>query len=463
MSTTAELVVGIDVGTTSMKAQAFSLDGEIVGHASLPTPWSIDRIGETEISVDLLADTAIAVLERAIPDGTLPGAVVGIGITGMAETGVVIDSQHRPVMPAIAWYDERGKTELDTLPEHFAEEFRARTGLAFKAECSFAKLLWRLHTGESIPLGARWLNALEYVAFRLTGSTITEPSLASRTGMLDQATDEPWLPALERIGATPQLIPPLLPAGMPAGIVGVSSPPSLRGAAVTVAGHDHLVGAVGAGAWGADDLYDSCGTADVVLRSVSRRLSDDERLTIVGRGLSAGRHVLPGATAILGATRSGLVLGRVLTMLGAVDREARRATADRWQPSTAPSTAVRVSEPPAWTNEVTISLASEVTPDDVWSAAMEYVLRATGDLVHAVDDIAGPYTAAVAAGGWAQLDGVFRGKSTVMPGLTRFGGDEPGTRGAAALAAVAAQHPHSPLAANLAARLAAPPSKELVS
>ena len=463
MSGATQIVIGIDVGTTSIKAHSFTLDGAIVGRASLPTLWDVERNGEAQIDIDLLADTAIRVMADAVPDSHAHGSVVGIGITGMAETGVLVDARNRPVMPAMAWYDERGRDDLRTLPESFADDFRAHTGLAYKAECSFAKLLWRSRQGATVPEGGRWVNALEYIAYRLTGRTITEPSLASRTGLLDQTTSTPWLPALEHIGGTDRLLPELVTAGTSVGIVLEAAPRALRGAVVTVAGHDHLVGAVGAGAFGSDDLYDSCGTADVILRSVSRVLTNAERATLVGRGLSAGRHVVPHATAVLGATRSGLVLGRVLSMLGAQDRDARRAIADDWNPAAPVTSEVTVTEPPAWTNEVTISLRSDVAPAEVWAAAMDYVLTATSGLVHAVDDIAGPYKAAVAAGGWARIDGVLRGKATVMPGLTRFDGEEPGARGAAALAALAADHPHVPLAADLAASFASPSHKELVS
>ncbi len=463
MTTSSQLVIGIDVGTTSMKAHAFTLDGVIVGRASLPTQWDVERNGEAQIDMDLLADTAIRTMADAVPEDHSHGSVIGIGITGIAETGVLVDSRNRPVMPAMAWYDERGRDELATLPESFADDFRAHTGLAYKAECSFAKLLWRSMLGGDIPAGGRWLNALEYIAFRLTGIGITEPSLASRTGLLDQSTRSPWLPALERIGASAAVLPDLVHAGTSVGNVVETAPRALRGAAVTVAGHDHLVGAVGAGAFGSDDLYDSCGTADVILRSVSRVLTDAERTILVGRGLSAGCHVVPNATAVLGATRSGLVLGRVLSMLGATDRESRRVIADAWYPDTDMTNEVSVTEPPAWTNEVTISLRSDVAPSEVWSASMDYVLGATSELVHAVDDIAGPYQSAVAAGGWARIDGVFRGKAAVMPGLTRFDGEEPGARGAAALAALAADQPQAPLAADLAASFAHPSHKELVS
>src|ERR1700760_4092724 len=84
------------------------------------------------------------------------------------------------------------------------------------------------------------------------------------------------------------------PAGCPAGLVrhdGVVS--CAAGAVLTVAGHDHPVAAVGVGAVGADELFNSSGTADVLARSIPGTLPEAERQQVVTAGWSLGRHVLP--------------------------------------------------------------------------------------------------------------------------------------------------------------------------
>lgn len=434
--TTRGVVLGIDVGTTTLKAVAVDARGAVIASASAPNAWEVDDRGQVQINMDVLADRAIAVLADAAAQSGAP--VAGIGIAGLAETGVVLDGRGRPLTPGYAWYDQRGAEELAALPADFLGAFSAVTGLAAKAECSFAKLLW-LRSTDAVSLpGTTWLNALEFIAYRLTGATATEPSLASRTGLLDQASIAPWPGALERIGADIAFIPPLVSAGTSIGTVLDVAPPVLRGAAVTVAGHDHLVNSVGAGATGGDDLFDSCGTADVILRTVPRVLSNDERALLVGRGLSAGRHVLDGSTAILGATRSGLVLGRILSMLGATSREERQRIADTWRADAGRSSIVEVSEPPGWTNEVTVRLRDDAAPEEVWAAGMHYVMDQTEVLLAAIADIAGPYEHAVAAGGWAHVRGVFRGKAQLMPGLMLSEQEHAGAFGAARFAASAA-------------------------
>lgn len=424
-----QVCIGVDVGTTSIKAIAVNVAGICVGDAGTETPWRVDDIGRVDIDVDLLASTAIDVITRA-------GAgfeVVGIGITGMAETGVVVDASGRPVTRAMAWYDQRGNEQFSAMSPEFRSAFSAETGLAAKAECSLSKLLWLRDEGFVITPDMYWLNALEFIAFKLTGTMATEPSLASRTGLLSQQTNKPWPAALELIGATESFLPKLTIAGQSWGHV--TSHPGLIGAAVTVAGHDHLVASVGAGATDGDDLFDSCGTADVVLRTAPRRLSNNERAEVVALGMSAGRHVLPGSTALLSATRSGLVLGRVLSLLGAVTREQRAEVSETWVADRpAPSTVV-VSEPPAWVNEVTIQVRDDVSPADLWAAAMSYVLGQTKALIDHGIRVAGPYRSAVAAGGWVQLPGVRRAKASIMPGLRVSDIEQPGAYGAALFAA----------------------------
>ena len=432
------VLIGIDLGTTSFKAIATDIDGVILGQAGETTPWIVEENGNVHAEIGAFVDAAVRVMAQAAERCPAPVEVLGIGITGMAETGVIVDASGTAVTPAMAWYDQRGAEEFAALPQEFRDEFQAVTGLAAKAECSFSKLLWLTTHGFTITPGMRWANALEYVAYALTGALFTEPSLASRTGLLDQAAVVPWSRTLSMIGADASFVPDMRPAGVPFGRAHEDAPGILRNAQVTVAGHDHLVGSVGAGAIGGDDLYDSCGTADVILRTLPRTLTNDERASLVASGLSAGRHVLPESTAILGATRSGLVLGRVLSMVGAHTHEERARISEAWTPEWKQNGTVVVSEPGNWTNEVTVQLRDDTRPEDVWCAAMDYVLAETRALVRPITAVAGEYTSAVAAGGWAHVPGVARGKAHIFPGLQVSEHLQPGARGACLFAAEAA-------------------------
>jgi sugar (pentulose or hexulose) kinase len=228
----------VDIGTTSTKAEAFRLDGVSVGQASAVTAWSVGRHGETDMDVEILARDVIALLAESATQCGEGVEVAAIGITGLAETGVVIDAHGRPRHPAMAWFDQRGAEELLQMPEAIQASFPGVTGLALKAECSLSKLLWLRTTGLVFDRGDRWLNAQEFVAMRLTGVIASEPSLASRTGLLEQQTGRPWAAALDVLGVDAQFVPDLRPADSTFGTVNEGAPEILRGACVSVTGHD---------------------------------------------------------------------------------------------------------------------------------------------------------------------------------------------------------------------------------
>ena len=430
-----KVVVGVDVGTTSMKAAAFALDGRSVGEASVVTCWDVGAGGETDMDVERLTrDFIDLVVELVDTTGTQP---IGIGITGMAETGVVVDAHGAARHRAFAWFDERGAAELDAMPPNIRDAFAGTTGLALKAECSLSKLLWLQAQGFTINTGDVWLNAQEFLGFRLTGTRATEPSLASRTALWDQ-DGRPWTQALDLIGVSEDFIPPFLAAGTSLGVVGDGCPESMQGAVVTVTGHDHLVAAIGSGAVGSNQLFNSCGTADVLVRSVPWVIDSDSRAQLVAGGLSVGRHALGGHTAVLGATRFGLVMERVMAMLGVHDHAQRAHLVDAWRNEGSGNDVVSVSEPGGWVNEVRVSLHDTCSPDQVVAAAIDYGIHSMRGCLETMTSVTGPSDQVIAGGGWAQLDGVLRAKGSLLADLSRSTVTQPGVRGAAAFAGIAA-------------------------
>ena len=110
---TSSIVVGLDIGTTSSKAVAWSASRHGRPFAEQSTPWRTDACGQTEIHpnhlVDLAADL-IGSAVRAAESAWGPVRVRGIGVTGLAESGVLLDAAGRPAAPVIAWFDRRGGT-----------------------------------------------------------------------------------------------------------------------------------------------------------------------------------------------------------------------------------------------------------------------------------------------------------------------------------------------------------------
>src|SRR5215207_11581334 len=390
-----ELLLGVDLGTTSCKAAVVTPDGEEIAHGQAPLTWAPVPTG-AEIDPHGFVDCALAAAREAL-DKAPDARIAGLGVSGMAETGVLLGRDGEPVVPSIAWYDSRGEDEARRIDEEIPD-FRATTGLSSRALRTVSKYRWlRDHVSES-ERGVRWLSVGEWVVHALGGEQGAELSLASRTGWLDLHARGWWDETLAWSGAPPELLPEPAFAGTPLGTVG-DALPQARGAVLAVGGHDHLSAAVGAGAVGEGDVLDSWGTAEALIRAVSplppervRQAVDDE--------IMVGWHAVPDRQNLLGAMRSGAALGRVMALLG-VGREGRDALERAALEVDAEAGGMELRGLNGYRVEL-VNIGPDPYPAQVWRAALESCGRSARDLLDRMERVAGPHTRLVMAGGWSE-------------------------------------------------------------
>jgi sugar (pentulose or hexulose) kinase len=284
------VLLGVDVGTSDSKVLVTTSAGAEITSVSTPTNWRNHGGTFTDTDPEQLACGVIELLGRAVAAARAvvgPVTVSAIAVTGMAEAGVLLDENGHAVHPILAWFDPRGGAEIRQLPAELLAEFCGRTGLPISSLATIAKLAWMRSQGTELS-GKQWLNVPEFLVHRLGGVRASEMSLAARTGLLDQDSGALWPAALAAIGALDSLIPPLVVAGTPLGRAGGTAVPTvLHSAVLTIAGHDHPVAAVGCGATGADEIFDSFGTAEALVRSVVGHLGRCTMCWPVG-GYSSG-------------------------------------------------------------------------------------------------------------------------------------------------------------------------------
>jgi sugar (pentulose or hexulose) kinase len=444
---TQPILLGVDIGTSNTKVLATTLDGRELAEASTTTRWTSRRGGQSDTDPAGLADAAIALMAQvaaAAAETVGSVQVAGAGFTGMAEAGVLLADDQLPVAPIIAWFDPRGAAEINSTPDDFRAQFTGRTGLPCNQMATLAKLLWVRDSG-ALPQRCRWFNVPEFVAHRLGATPATEWSLASRTGLLDQGTGELWPAALELLDRSDSadsadgLIPPRVFAGTPLGRVSGNVPDVLRGAVLTVAGHDHPVAAVGSGAVGPTDLFDSFGTAEAFVRAVDVELGPQARVRLADLGITSGRHVLAGRSVVMAGSRAGLLLRRTLALLDAADpvgRDrldraalARLADADR-------NTGVSVSGADNTDGVLRITVDSDdAGPADLWLATLGHVIDESERLLAAMTSEVGPSERTVIAGGWTRMSSVRQAKSASLPHVRYSDRSQAGAFGAALFAA----------------------------
>ena len=220
---TSNVVIGIDIGTTSAKAVARSTSHRGAPYVEQRTPWQTGGCGQTEIDPYRLVSVAVDLIGRAVRAAESawgPVRVRSVGVTGLAESGVLLDAAGRPSAPVIAWFDHRGGSEIEQLGREapgFAATFERTTGLRWSSQASIAKLLWLRASGYPAGQASTWLSVPEWIVFALGGDPVREPSLASRTGLIDQGTGEVWPDALAAAGLSARILPGERPAASPPG------------------------------------------------------------------------------------------------------------------------------------------------------------------------------------------------------------------------------------------------------
>jgi xylulokinase len=313
------LLLGIDVGTTNCKALVFDAAGVQRAAASAPTPVSQPRPGWAEYDPEALWQTVVAVVRQALGQVD-PVRVLGVAVASMAEAGLLVGAAGQPLHPVIAWYDSRSDPQYRRWLAEFGEErFRPVAGNRPNPVFGVFKLQWlRDHAPEAYTAAARWLHVADYIAFRLCGVQATDYSLATRTMLFDLPRLR-WSPELiEAAGLRADLLPQAVAAGTwlggitPAAAAATGLPARV---AVGCGGHDHICGALAAGAYQEGVGLDSMGTAEPAFLSLdSLRLGDAGNTA----HCSFSAHVARGKyCAIKGVRSSGAAVawaGRLLDL-----------------------------------------------------------------------------------------------------------------------------------------------------
>jgi sugar (pentulose or hexulose) kinase len=425
------LLLGLDIGTTSAKAVVFDEGGTVLGAGRARTPWFSSPDGVELRPADLID---IAVTAVAATPGTAP--IDAVGITSMGESGVLVDGRGQPVAPIIAWHDLRDADDVEALRSEIGEdEFGATTGKPLRGQFSLTKHRWLKRHDPGLAQAVRRFNIAEYVVTMLGGDEACELSLASRTGWFDIAARRWWEEGLSFSGASASLMPPLVNAGDPVGaITSELVDPRLRGAVLTLVGHDHQAAAAGAGATGLGAELDSCGTAEALVRTVAPTLSRVQIMTLAQQGVTTDWSIHRGSWSLLAATEGGLAMQRALALLGvepsglaALDAGASRAITGR------------IAVGGLGTEELTLTgLRDGVSPAEVWRAVVDAVTAGAVTLHQAMASVVGPHRELVVTGGWSNSTALLQAKQRGFGPFLRSDVQEAGARGAAIFGARAA-------------------------
>jgi xylulokinase len=172
-----ETLIGIDVGTTAVKAVLVTLDGRVLDGYAAAYPTSRPQPGWVEQDPDDWLAHAVAALGRFAAYDF--GELRGIGLTGQVNTHVFADAGLRPVRPAIVWQDARAAVEAAAIDAGVAAaEKLAWFGAPMPIDASHAlsRIAWvAAHEPETWARTAHVLAPKDWLLARLTGAIASDP------------------------------------------------------------------------------------------------------------------------------------------------------------------------------------------------------------------------------------------------------------------------------------------------
>ena len=319
-----QALLGIDLGTTGVKAALFTVDdGRTLASAFVDYPLYHPHPGWAEQNPAEWWSATVSAIRACLVGGAQQGVqaaeVRGVGLSGQMHGVVLLDEQQQLLRPCIIWADQRSEGQCRWITERVgAERLIELVSNPALPGFSAPKLQWIRDNEPDIFARARtMLLPKDYIRYRLTGKMAMEISDAAGTALLDVKHGVWSRELLEALDLNPALLPPIVEAAEVAGTITEESAVLTglpAGTPVAGGGADNACGAVGNGVVRPGLALVSIGTSGVVLAySGSPQVDTSSPVPRV----HTFNHAVPGAWYLMGVTQgAGLSLRWVRDNIG---------------------------------------------------------------------------------------------------------------------------------------------------
>jgi xylulokinase len=287
-------LLGIDAGTTAMKAVLFDLEGRPVGQASQEYQLHTPAPDRAELEPGHYWAACCGCTRRLLTEASVdPRQIAALAISSQGETLVVLDEAGQPLYPAIVWLDNRSQAEAREISVQFDVEtvFQVTGQPEITPTWPATKILWlRRHQPQVFERAHKFLLLEDYLLFRFTGRFVADPSLLSSSLLFDIRHKTWWNEMLDFVGITPEQLPAVQESGR---VVGTLSPEASRetglweGTAVATGGMDQALAALGAGNTRPGLITENTGGALAIVATLEKPVFDPQG------GIPCHYHALP--------------------------------------------------------------------------------------------------------------------------------------------------------------------------
>lgn len=317
-ATRPRALLGIDLGTSSVKVAVLDPDGRMLSVASAAYPVENPRPGWAETDPALWWRAVVTAVREAVSGaGARP---VAIGLSGQMHGLVATCADGTPVRPAMLWSDARAVAQLAGYRQ-LPGAARARLRNPLTPGMAGPMLAWLAQHEQPAYAATRWaLQPKDWLRARLTGQFRSEPSDASATLLYDVVADTWDVEIVDALGLDARMLAPLLPSsGVQAGELMPEAALELgleAGIVVAAGAADTAAAALGSGLLGPTDAQLTVGTGAQVVMPLAHPPTPSSR------DLDPATHLFRAATdtgwyAMAAVLNGGLALDWARSLLGA--------------------------------------------------------------------------------------------------------------------------------------------------
>lgn len=329
-------LMGVDIGSTSLKALLYDPAGNVVAHANRPTEKVHPNPDHPDWVVwqpDQIWKGCAAAIREVVEKAGDPDCVKAVAVTGMGMDGLPVDAAGNWLYPFISWHDPRTLPQLEWWEKHIgAEKVFSIGGNVLWPFSTALRLLWMAeHEPEILKRTEKWLLIEDFLNFMLCGVHATDYSMASCTLLFDQRSLDWSDEMLHAAGIDRHLLCDAHPSGTVIGEVhdAAARATGLRpGTPVVLGGHDYLCGALPVGAFKPGVVLDVTGTWEVIMTALPRPVLTPQVQKI---GITVESHVARGMYAAWGGSAASEMVEWFKKEYGLfAEQQAEREGASEW-------------------------------------------------------------------------------------------------------------------------------------
>jgi xylulokinase len=291
-----DLLLGIDLGSTSIKAVLYDTDGNLITSGSTPTEVSHldpDHPDWAFWDPDVIWESVAGSTRKIINTFENPQDIKALAVTGWGMDGLPVDKDGNPLYPFISWHCSRTESQSRKWSSALgAEKIFSIAGTQVMAIHSVYRMQWMMeHHPEIMAKTDTWLLIEDFINYRLCGVMGTDFSMASCTSLVDQKGRR-WSDELIDLAGLPRnIFPEIRQSGTIIGNVTSAAAKSTglaEGTPVVLGGHDYHCAGLAVGAFEPGIVMDITGTWEILFAATSQANLDK---AVFDSGLLLESHV----------------------------------------------------------------------------------------------------------------------------------------------------------------------------